>query len=957
MSCRWILLLLAASICALPAMAGAAKVLANADYQVLPQEDGSAIVRNAQGSEARIVPTFTVMFSQKDPKPHQNWRNFLLSPRWAMRWEAYDVPLDELNQWLDQEMKLNVLVSEDAQGKREWDYGKGKLKVTGRDASGTTDPFRAGIRNDLRADTVTIEGDVIQWIFPAAEDFSLTAELSLPPGGGEPVISYNLTASTNGFFSIIFTGMPGVAEADAVAVPQPTAGWNTNQSHFVMLEVNERLPRAHVSDGNRNYMAVVHPDSASWRDAMVLRETSRFGTMIRKENGIFFPAIIAPVMGMEGSKLEAGQTAGFKLLFALRDGNWQEAFRHVAENIYGLSDMRDNSGPGPLYLAIGRTMDFLRDRNGKNFAQWDTEQKYYNYWSDQSGIFKPFSPIFGLSAAVVLDDEDFYRQRALPVVEMGLSRMGNVFAPYDIVKTGHAANSMQRKLGSPYVTVPQLVTLWEFFQSRTYAFKYYAEREVSGGNMTDLLAQWRLTGDASKLQMAKESALKAAERSGGRYFDFLELYEATGERSLLDAATRRLYTRISQNVNLSPAVPDKDVLLDRGGRVPVHYHSPGRHRRWGLPAPEGLPTKEKLAPAWRGSEIGLETFSHHRAELWLNHPPQFLRAAAHADDNFLRTVASWAMVGRYGNYAGDNRTQRSLVTELPDATENPVWMQNYTSFNPGHAWEVVGAMIDFLVTDCFDRSERKISFPGSTMSGSAFQVQAFGARPGRFYDEENVQLWCPTDLLTIDNPQLEWIAGWGNGKLYFAVWNQSFREEKAILKFNPTRAEFSGAVSMRRWVDNKEVSDGATASREMNVSLAPKGIVAFAIEGVDVRKTLQAKMFAPSGPKLGPGSIQTIEAPFGKLHGLLLSMGPGLTNAFVYTDALPEDVITARLRWRQGKGEWKTLEDGMFPFEFSIWLDEAGNAFECEMEVETTGLEVKKSTALSLIVTDKSAAP
>ena len=953
---RCLLSLLAVLFLALPCVVSGADVLANDDYRMTLQGDGSVLVQNAEGSEARLTPSFVVMFSVKDPKLAFNWSNFLLGPRWAVRWGAYEAPLADLNEWLNQELKLKVVVTEDSAGKRVWDYGEGKAKVVGRDAQGTTDPFRVGERNDLLAVRASVDDGVIKWHFPQSKDFTLSAEISLPVDRGAPVISYALTVNRSGFYSVIFTGMPGVAEADFLPVPQPAAGWNTNQAHFVMLEVNERLPRAQVSNGRENYLAIVHPDSASWRDDMPLRETSRFGTMIRKEKGVFYPAVVAPVMGTETSKLQAGQRFDFKLLFCLKNGEWHDAFRYVADNIYGIRDMRDNTGSGPLHLAIGRVMDYLRNRNGKNFAQWDAEQKYYNYWSDQSGIFKPFSPIFGLSAAVVLDDEDFYRERALPVVEMGMSRIGNVFAPYDIVKTGQAEKSMQRRLGAPYMGIPQLVTLWELYRGRTYAFKYYAEK-MEGNRMADLYALGQLNGDSAKVEKAKREALKAASRPGGNYFDFLEMYEATGDITLLQAARRRLYRRISESVNLSPAVPDKDVVFDRGGKVPVHYHSGGRHKRWGFPPPEGFPTTEKSVPAWRGSEIGLETFSHHRAELWLNHPPQFLRVASHANDDFLRTVARWAMVGRYGNYAGDNRTQRSLVTELPDAMEHPLWMQNYTSFNPGHAWEVIGAMIDYLVTDCYDRSGRQIDFPGSSMGGAHFRVQAYGARPGKFYDEQNVQLWCPPDLLASDNPQLEWIAGWGNGKLYVAVWNQSFQEEKATLKFNPERAKFTTQAALRQWADNHEVADAVKASDEMSFAVSPKGIVAFAIEGVELRKTLQGRMFAEGVPKLGPGSLQTIEGPFGKLHGLLLSMGPGLTNAFVYTDALPEDVITARLKWRQGEGEWKTLEDGTFPFEFSIWLDEAKGDFQCEMEVETTGLEMKKAPALSLSLAGEKLAP
>ena len=94
---------------------------------------------------------------------------------------------------------------------------------------------------------------------------------------------------------------------------------------------------------------------------------------------------------------------------------------------------------------------------------------------------------------------------------------------------------------------------------------------------------------------------------------------------------------------------------------------------------------------------------------------------------------------------------------------------------------------------------------------------------------------------------------------------------------------------------------------------------------------------------LGTGSIQTLEAPFGKVHGMLLSLGRGLTSAFVYTDALPEHVITARCRWRQGGGEWKTQQDDVFPFEFSVWLDDDAGDFEAILELETTRLEEVKS--------------
>jgi len=77
-------------------------------------------------------------------------------------------------------------------------------------------------------------------------------------------------------------------------------------------------------------------------------------------------------------------------------------------------------------------------------------------------------------------------------------------------------------------------------------------------------------------------------------------------------------------------------------------------------------------------------------------------------------------------------------------------------------------------------------------------------------------------------------------------------------------------------------------------------------------------------------------------------MGRGLTNAFVYAEALPEDIIAARLRYRQGNGEWKSLQDVIFPYEFSVWLDDDAGDFECSLEVESSSLEQKRSAPFLL---------
>ena len=109
-----------------------------------------------------------------------------------------------------------------------------------------------------------------------------------------------------------------------------------------------------------------------------------------------------------------GDTYRFTIRYVLRPGEWQDTYKYIAKKIYDFRDMRDNSGAGSMSKTLENIMDYLSDRSGHNYAMWHTEQKYYNYWSDRAGNFKPFSPMFSLAVAIMTDDEGFYKKHALP---------------------------------------------------------------------------------------------------------------------------------------------------------------------------------------------------------------------------------------------------------------------------------------------------------------------------------------------------------------------------------------------------------------------------------------------------------------------------------------------------------------------------------------------------------------
>ena len=908
MACVWLL----AACCS------ARAELTNSAYRLALDADHSVRILVAGMPEQRLAPDFVVLHSEKNPGYSRNpsQPNYLVAPRNAVRWSHNRETPEALNAWL-RASGVNGAVTADAQDHWTWKFHEGK-SISGAAARQTSRPFMVGENTALHAVGATESDDVIRWSFAPQSTFSFSAELRLPPGAGDPTLTFTLTPQRAEFWSVAFTGAPAAEFSATRAVPQECETRGHRQFNYVMGEADLRLPRAHVATAAGNLALVADPAESPFR--LPTGADARFGLMLQQAGNALQPVLFAPLLGGVESQREAGAAYRFTLRCVVRAGDWKETTRHIARDIYGVRDQRDNSGGGSLNAAIERVMDFLADRDGHNHACWHAEQKYYDYFTDTAGVFKPFSPLYGLGAAVVTDDEDFFRRRARPAIEFALSRKYNVFAPYETANM-HMVGSARRDLGGPYIGQEQLRALHEILQRRVPAVAALAESAAParGGSVTS------------------EAGL----------FDSLEAFDATHDPRAVERAVEAAYHQIA-SLNLSPAPPATNVTVDVGGRAPVHPHSIGRHRNiWGFAPPEPVAAPEQTVPAWRVSRLGLPSPAYP-IEYWMNAHGALLRTAALAHDDFLRDVAHAGMTGRFGNYPGDNRSLVSLVGERPDAVEAPPWEWNFATVNPGHAWDFVGALLDFLVSDAFDRSGGAIDFPAESTAGSNFRVRVYGARSGRFFGDDGVRLWLPRGLVTCDNRQFDWLAGNGNGHFYLALWSQSFREETATGQLNPSLVELAGARSVRVWRGGAAAESQTIRDGKFSMTVPAKGLIAFAFPEARVHTKLQARLFDPAAPALGPQSFATTTAPFGTVRAMLLTAGRGLTSAFVYCETPAANVIAAKLRWRQGAGAWHELTDEIFPYEFSPELDESAGDFECIFEIENARQEIQRSAPLVL---------
>lgn len=902
----------------LAACVAARAELTNAAYRLTLAPDHAVRISVAGLPEQRLAPDFVVLHSAKDPGYSRNpsQPNYPVAPRNAIRWSHNHETLESANAWL-RASGVKGKVSADAHDNWTWTY-PGLKPITGARARQTSRPFMVGENTVLHATGATEVGGVICWQFAPQPDCGFSAELRLPPGAGDPMLTFTLTPHCAAYWSVAFTGAPAAEFSKTRTVPQECETRGHHQFNYVMSEADLKLPRAHVATATGNTVLVADPAESPFR--LPTGVDARFGFMLQQTAGKLQPVLFAPLLGGAESQRGAGAAYRFTLRCVVRAGDWKDTMRHVARDICGVRDQRDNSGPGSLNAAIERAMAFLGDGDGHNHACWHTEQKYFDYFTDTAGVFKPFSPLYGLGAAVVTDDEDFFRRRAQPAIEFALSRKGNVFSPYETANM-HMVGAARSAVGGPYIGQTQLLGLHEMLQRRVPAVAALAQQAVPA-----------LTGPVSS-----EAGL----------FDNLEQFDVTHDPQALARAVEAAYHQVAL-LNLSPAPPAGNVLVDAGGRAPVHPHSIGRHRnQWGFAPPEPVAAPEQNVPAWRVARLGLPSPAYPM-EYWVNIHGALLRTAALAHDAFLRDVAHWGMTGRFGNYPGDNRSIVSLIGERPDAVETPPWDWNFATVNPGHAWDFVGALLDFLVSDAFDRSGGALDFPAESAAGSNFRVRIYGARPGRFCGDDGVRLWLPRGLVTCDNRQFDWLAGYGNGQFYLALWSQSFREETANVQLDPALVELGGARSVRIWRGNAAAEPMTIRDGKFSVTVPVKGLIAFAFPAARVHTRLQAKLFDATTPPLGAQSFVTTIAPFGAVRAMLLTAGRGLTSAFVYTDVSAANTIAARLRWRQGAGVWHELTDEIFPYEFSPELDEGAGDFECVFEIENAKQEIQRSAPIVL---------
>jgi len=952
---RFFILIQLASI----AMSGNAQDVRPGPYRV-SLKGASFLLTGTDGSSCTYDGKFTVLYCAADPQK-QLRRGDL---GYKKRTNETETLLYNIPTWGKAE-KFAIDTT------RHIEDGANPLVDRGFGAGRTANYFSAGTAIPVVASGATLKDSVIEWMFPENDTFSISARVILK-AGAYPKIELSITPKIKGWFSAGYTGAPAFDIRDCQEIWQPLIWQELRFPNLPYLSEAFRcpIPTTFVTHDNVTIGIVADPAAIPF-EPIPTSDNSNFGVLVRNARGDAQPILFAPVLGNKNSNMNAGDAYHFTMYIFQEKADIDASYEILARTLFGFKDHRYNTT-----VNLNTTIENMTAYCMSPYAMFVDSLRGSSYATDVPGAVKNISGLHPLSVAILSDDENIYRQRARPMLEYGLSRERFLFSTNQAVK-GQGTSS---RLHGPGVPLSDLSTTYTFSGNRMSfirdaAIKLYDTREnrILNLDATSYAVTWqnalylyRATKDTGYLRLARQGAddylrTRVAVRqkdfntdtlSGGMFFwtsytnQFMELYllfKTTGDKRYLDAAWDGA-RHFAQFCWLTPVIPDTKVVVNKGGLVP-RYRTGDRFKDMRMP--------EELVDAWRVSEIGLTsessaTSSGHRAIFMANHAPFLMRIAAEKNDRFLHDIARSAVVGRYESFPGYHiNAGRTTAFEKKDFPERSLQELNaVTSLHYNHPWAHVAMLYDYLLADVYYVSKRAIDFPVEYAEGYAYcRSFIFGVNPGKFYNEDHVRLFMPKDIVTVSNIQANYITGYGNGKLYVALVNQRYSNERVTVRFNEAKAGMHKGrkYTAKLWKDNKPAGTVEIADGEITVDLSPEGITALAIEGVNIQPVFQKKILS-QGDKAW--SVDHAATGFENDRAVLFNFGDNLLSAYVWMEADSRKYPSATLEYAID-GKWSSVTKTGYPYDFTIDLPDHASRFEYRfVAVTPSGEKVTSGTGL-----------
>lgn len=791
--------------------------------------------------------------------------------------------------------------------------------------------------------SVTESNGVISLVYQDNASYTLTAKIYLPAGNEEPVIESSLKALAAGYFSVGYYGAPELdrSEIKELFQPLPFTGLRVPASSYLTPAFLCTLPGTFLTIGSITYGVFADPAEFPFSPLPVTLARSPFGVAVRNKSGVgkeLKPMVWAPIIGNNDSYLAVNSTKRFKFRPYVTMGSITTAYEDIARRQFGFGNFRNND-LGSLNKTMDRMIDYGMTTQWGIFKE---DMKGCSYDTDVPNSVKNTSALPMYATAFITDRVDVYEKRALPVLEFMLSRENTMYSPEDT--SGAGGQAATNSLGSPCMSFSEMLSFYNITNKQMGVMLPLAYANKKGSlssseiTLKENFSLYRATQQASTLSelitgvdkyIAEEITVKPTDflyinhqknsfwtSIAPKFVELYEIYKTTGNPTYLQAARNaaRIY---AYHIWMSPKVTPGDSVLCNVGNIAPRYRGTGN-----------ISIPEEKAPAWRLSEMGLHceaggtSTSKHRAVFTANFAGYLLRIGSLTKDSFLLDLGKAAVIGRYTNFPGYHiNTDRTTVYEKPNFPLRTLTQLTSTSMHYSHVWTQINLMFDYLVSDVAARTLGAVDFPGQYVQNIVHMQNQVYMTGGKFYGDENLTLWMPKDILQTANEQLNYITAYGNGKFYIVFTNQSGQTVNTSVTLNSSLVNVSGK-SYSQWNENTTGQGGTISTNSFNVSVAPHGVTAIAINDVNIVTKFQQKL-AVNTIKNKWNKYYESNIPLGKSKSMLLNLSDSLARLFVFSTDAKGTHTLVKLQYSLNKGAWQELTDNLYPFEFSVDINTA----------------------------------
>lgn len=855
-----------------------------------------------------------------------------------------------------------------------WFEHDGK-KIELQEPKDLLNPFMAGdLSEAIPVEAKKINNNRIDVKYVTSDGSVITGVWTLEKNSAHISVKLQCKVARSGYYSMGLAAFQGIPAEKITNIQLPPMFQYKRLSPEPVMLVSAMMQQpiaiAETKYGNGLFSTFISADPSTIPSEWGTPERSPMGFAIRNESGSVQPVGFAPVLGLEGSQQKAGQTIEKGFVIGALYNSWQRTLEYVSDQVFKVKDYRKQE-QGSLTDAVFNMVDLIKNDEA---AGWSKELKgFFDIEGDPATaptVVHP-SPLTILSTAVITKDEDFYLNRALPVIEYTLSRSGYRWAK-DIVPTGYN-NSRKTLLLNPLnsqFTTAYYEGLYKFTNGSNpwindLALPGGKPRTANGYSVNipawvQELATWRLTRENKWLNSASVNAdkflntqlfnntitpLSKAPFYNSQFYAYwwnlLDLYEQTKDDKYLKAAEAGAFMTIA-GIRSLPQVRDTVITIHPGNKYEGNttlWWKGNQKYRLGYPRQNG-DAPEKQVPQSLVSPVGLgfeQPFTYFdpgktvRPVFMSSWAPHLLRLYQYTKREIFLTYARNAVIGRFTNYPGYYATGFTDITMKPDFPyKGPDVSSIYYHHIPAHlsfSW-------DYLITEAIQRSNNKIVFPYSQQDGFVwFTNRQYGAEKGAIFDDKNVKLWMKRGLVQLNSPEVNYISGISKDRFWVVMMSESEKTLPVTVKISEEAGVALNATGSLYTSDRSKATRVDLNRSEMAVTIAAKGLTAISFPLVMVKQE-PALSTVKDGMKM-----EELGEPWGKMFLFRIRSPFGWDSIYGFMETAPIDGAQVTVTCNG-----QTIVKNKYPFEWSFPKLRTDEKAVIKIKYQSVGQSAKETT-------------